>query len=118
MSKRLEDREKIVAEVMKLRKAGLLFPEIGKRLGIHKETARYLFKRGFPHSIRTAKPDREKLPLMTMAGTLWNWPPIRPHGSVDGNLCAACGVVNECRASVDQGGFVGCERPLEREMMR
>jgi predicted transcriptional regulator len=76
---RLANRDKLISEVVRLRKGGMKFYEIGKRMGIGRETARYLFKLRVPRTIRIAKPSGE-LPMMTMAGIFWQWPPVRPKG--------------------------------------
>lgn len=65
-----------------------------------------------------------QLPIRTMAGWLWKWPPVRPtsRSGVDEEMgtCGKCRVFEECRRRVIMGEwgrwFTGCERPLEREV--
>jgi hypothetical protein len=114
----MANRDKMISEAVRLRKGGMKFDEIGKRMGIGRETARYLFALSMTRSLRLAEPGRERLPMMTMAGMLWQWPPVRPKGRGEKEgVCDRCEVLERCMASVALGGFIGCERPLKREMV-
>ena len=117
MSKTIANRDKLISEVVRLRRSGMLLSEIGKRLGLDRETTRYLLRLRVPRALQMAKPDGN-VPVMTMAGMLWQWPPVRTHGrgGAEG-VCDGCEVLDQCRAHVAKGGFIGCERPLAREMM-
>jgi hypothetical protein len=120
-----EERMRMVGQVVRLRKKGKKFAEIGKALGIEGSTARYLLRMKLRVVIRLADvPRGARMPMRTLAGMMWQWPPVRPRCSsgVDGEMgvCGKCRLLDECRRRVVLGPwgrwFTGCERPLEREM--
>ena len=121
MTKKIANRDKLISEVVRLRKSGMLLSEIGKRLGLDRETTRYLFRLRVPRALQMAKPVGA-VPQRTLGGVLWNWPPIKPSragGNKEEGVCEACALIEQCNAHVhgSPNGFIGCERPLAREMM-
>lgn len=60
-----------------------------------------------------------QVPLSTFAGMIWTKPIKAPRihrGDDAQSVCDKCTLCDRCRVMVYQGGFAGCERPLQSEL--
>ncbi len=125
------EREKLTQQMVLLRREGLTFQEVGQRLGINEDTAKYFAERLSKEgkSRLAAVPAGAPMPMATRAGFVWQWPPVKTGRNHDRHSlmvddqasgeCGRCRVEDECRRRIVEWGqwFVGCERPLESEVI-
>jgi hypothetical protein len=117
---RIANKVEKARKIARLHAAGMRLCDIAAQMGIDRETARYLFKCAAPSEMKFGKPT--SVPVMTLGGVLWNWPPMKPSragGNKEEGVCEACELLAQCNAHVhgSPNGFIGCERPLSREMI-
>jgi len=119
------------ALVTRMRESGMRWCEINEQLGYTTNsgflshcysTGRWPNRRASHSRPTSAEPPRlakaSQIPQLTLAGMVWIRP-VRPPKSVSHHStpCANCPLEGKCREAVANGDFVGCERPLEREII-
>ena len=115
---RIANKAAKIVKVARLHRQGVTLKVIASQMGIDHETARYLLRCEEPLGAKLAHPVGA-VPQRTLGGVLWQWPPLKPRrfGNQDDGVCEACALIAQCNTHVHSGDFIGCEWPIDREMI-